>query len=88
MTPPLFEVFEVTVMGNKITVVSMFDEQEFTARQIREVTIKSVRRKGAVFHFPVLVTEKGKKYSLQGFSEGNEMLYGFLLNWWNAHQNQ
>jgi hypothetical protein len=88
MLPPFFEVFEVTVMGNKITVVSMVDEKEFDARQIREVTIKSVRRKGAVFHFPVLVTEKGKKYSLQGFSEGTEILYGFLLNWWNTYRYQ
>ncbi|MBI5953092.1 MAG: hypothetical protein HY865_15655 [Chloroflexi bacterium] len=85
---PLFDVFELTVTGNKIKLVSMFDEKELTARNIREVKMKSVRSRSVVHHFPALVTDKGKEYTLKGFSEGNEMLYGFLLNWWNAHQNQ
>jgi hypothetical protein len=85
---PLFDVFELTVTGNKIKLASMFDEKELAARNIREVKMKSVRSRSVVHHFPALVTDKGKEYTLKGFSEGNEMLYGFLLNWWNAHQNQ
>jgi hypothetical protein len=84
---PLFDIFELTVTGNKIKFVSMFDEQELDVRNIREVKMKSVRSRSVVHHFPALVTDKGKEYTLRGFSEGSEMLYGFLLNWWNAHQN-
>lgn len=85
---PLFDVFELTVTGNKIKFVSMFDEKELAAGSIREVKMKTVRSRSVVHHFPALVTDKGKEYTLKGFSEGSEMLYGFLLNWWNAHQNQ
>jgi hypothetical protein len=85
---PLFDVFELTVTGNKIKFVSMFDEKELTAGSIREVKMKTVRGRSVVHHFPALVTDKGKEYTLKGFPEGSEMLYGFLLNWWNAHQGQ
>lgn len=84
----LFDIFEVVLEGGKITLISLLDEKELTARQINEVKMKSVRRRSAVHYFPALITEKGKAYSLQGFSEGTEILYGFLLNWWNTYRYQ
>jgi hypothetical protein len=85
---PLFDIFKVVLEGGKITLISMMDEKELTARQINEVKMKSVRRRSVVHYFPTLVTEKRKEYSLQGFSEGAEILYGFLLNWWNTYRYQ
>jgi len=83
---PFFEITELKVEGSKITLTSMFDEKEITASQVSEVRMKTVRRRSAVYHFPVLITDKRKEYALQGFPVGNEILYGFLLNWWNAYR--
>lgn len=83
---PFFEITELKVEGSKITLTSMFDEKEITASQVSEVRMKTVRRRSAVYHFPVLVTDKRKEYALQGFPVGDEILYGFLLNWWNAYR--
>ena len=83
---PFFEITELKVEGSKITLTSMFDEKEIAASQVSEVRMKTVRRRSAVYHFPVLITDKRKEYALQGFPVGDEILYGFLLNWWNAYR--
>lgn len=88
MVVPLFEITEVQVDGSQITLSSFLYEKKLTVKQIREVRMRSVRRRSVVHHFPELVTDQGKRYSLQGFPEGTEILYGFLLNWWNSYQNR
>jgi hypothetical protein len=88
MITPFFDVSAVKVEGNKITVESFFEEKELTARQIKEVKMKSVRRRSRVSYFVIITTDKGKNYSLSGFSEGSEIIHGFLFNWWNSYRNQ
>jgi hypothetical protein len=87
MITPFFAVSAVKIEGNKITIESFLEEKELTASQIKEIKMKSVRSRSTVHHFVVISADK-KNYSLGGFSEGAEIIYGFLLNWWNAYRNQ
>jgi len=43
-------------------------------------------RYGRVTNYVNIVTAEGKNYPLQGFSEGDEIIYGILTNWWNANR--
>jgi hypothetical protein len=88
MISPFFDVSTVKVEGNKITIGTFFEEKVVTARQIKEIKMKSIRSRSRVSHFTIITTEQGKKYSLGGFSEGSEIIYGFLFNWWNSCRNQ
>jgi hypothetical protein len=86
---PLFEVSGVKVEPNRLTVETPFEQKVFGARQIREIKMQTVRsRHGRATNFVVLVTTEGKKYSLSGFAEGPEIIYGFLTNWWDAYRNR
>ena len=89
MLIPFFQVSEVKVEPNKLTVQTFFEEKEFSAHQIKEIKMQSVRgRYGRVTNFVNILPVEGKNYPLSGFSEGEEMLYGFLMNWWNRYQNR
>jgi len=86
---PLFQISSVKVEPNKLTIESLFKEQEFSARQIREIKMQSVRgRYGRVTNFINIILAEGKQYPIQGFSEGDEIIYGFLMNWWNTYRNR
>jgi hypothetical protein len=87
MITPFFAVSAVKMEGNKITIETFLEEKELTASQIKEIKMKSVRSRSTVHHFVVISADK-KNYSLGGFSDGAEIIYGFLLNWWNAYRNQ
>jgi len=85
---PLFQVSAVKVEANKITFETLFEEKAFTAKQIREIKMQSMRgRYGRVTNYVNIVTAEGKNYPLQGFSGGDEIIYGILTNWWNANQD-
>lgn len=88
----LFTVFQVSaikVEPNKLTIESLFEQKAFSARQIREIKMQSVRgRYGRVTNFVVIVPAEGKKYPVGGFAEGEEIIYGFLTNWWDAYRNR
>jgi hypothetical protein len=85
---PFFQVSAVKVEPNKIKFETLFEEKAFSAKQIREVKMQSVRgRYGRVTNYVNVVTEGGRNYPLQGFSDGDEIIYGFLTNWWNASRN-
>jgi hypothetical protein len=86
---PLFQVSAIKVEPNKLTIESLFEQKVFSARQIRDIKMQSVRgRYGRVTNFVVIVPAEGKKYPVGGFSEGEEILYGFLTNWWDAYRNR
>jgi hypothetical protein len=36
----------------------------------------------------VIIPAEGKKYPLGGFSDGEEIIYGFLTNWWDTYKNR
>ena len=89
MVLPFFQVGSVKVEGNKLTVETMFQEKVFSARDIKEIKMQSVRgRYGRITNFVNIATTSGKNYPLQGFSDGDEIIYGVLSNWWNASQNK
>lgn len=85
----IFQINAIKVGPNKLTVQTLFGEKDFSAREIREIKMQSVRRRyGNVTTYVVVTSMEGKKYSLMGFSEGTEIIYGFLTNWWNAYRNR
>jgi len=86
---PFFQVSSVKVEANKLTLETLFEEKAFSAREIQEIKMQSVRgRYGRVTNFVNIIPVKGKNYPLQGFSDGDEIIYGILSNWWNANQNR
>ncbi len=86
---PFFQVGEVKVGPNKISIESFFEQKEFSAKEIREIRMQSVRgRYGRVTNFVNIVTAKGKNYPVQGFSDGDEIIYGILHQWWEAYRNR
>ncbi len=89
MIIPLFQVSAVKLEPNKLTIESFFEEKEFSARQIKEIKMQSVTgRYGRVTNFVNVIPAEGKKYPISGFQEGDELVYGFLMNWWNQYQNR
>ena len=89
MLIPFFQVSGVKVEPNKLTVQTFFEEKELSARQIKEIKMQSIRgRYGRVTNIVNIIPQEGKNYPLGGFSEGEEIIYGFLMNWWNQYQNR
>ena len=88
MLVPFFQVSALKVEPNKLTIQTFFEEKEFSARQISEIKMQSVHgRYGRVTNFVNIIPVEGKKYPLGGFSEGEEIIYGVLMNWWAKNQN-
>jgi hypothetical protein len=82
---PFLQVSSVKLEPNKLTVESLFEEKVLGPKDIREIKMESVRgRYGRVTNYVNIVTVQGKNYPLQGFSEGDEIIYGILMNWWSA----
>jgi hypothetical protein len=89
MIVPFFQVSAIKVEPNKLTLETFFEEKELSAHQIKEIKMQSVRgRYGRVTNFVNIIPVEGKKYPLGGFSDGEEILYGFLTNWWNTYQSR
>jgi len=89
MAMSLFNINHVKVEPNKLTTESFFGEKVYTAKQIREISIKSVRsRHGIASNFIHIQPVQGSAISLAGFSEGDEIIYGFLTNWWDTYKNK
>jgi hypothetical protein len=89
MLIPFFQVAGLKVEPNQLTIQSFFEEKVLSASQVREIKMQSVRgRYGRVTNFVNIIPVEGKKYALVGFAEGEELLYGFLMNWWSAYQRR
>jgi len=89
MLIPFFQVSGIKVEPNKLTIQTFFEEKEFSAGQIQEIKMGSVHgRYGRVTNFVNILPVEGKNYPLNGFSEGDELIYGFLMNWWKGSQNR
>ncbi len=86
---PFFQVSSLKVGPNRLTIETFFEQKEFSARQIKEIKMQAVTgRYGRVTNFVHIIPVEGKKYSLVGFPEGEEIIYGYLMNWWNTYQNR
>ena len=86
---PFFQVGSVRVEPNKLTVETFIEQREFAAKDIREIKMQSVRgRYGRVTNYVNIVTASGKNYPMQGFSDGDEIIYGILHQWWESYRNR
>ena len=85
---PFFQVSSIKVEPDKLTIETTFEEKVLSARDVKEIKLRSVRgRSGHVTHYVNIISGKGKNYSLQGFSDGDEILHGTLLNWWDSYRD-
>jgi hypothetical protein len=89
MVLPFFQIGLVKVEPNKLTVESFIEQKAFSAHDIREIKMASVRgRRGRITNYVNILTAQGKNYPVQGFSDGDEIIYGILHQWWEAYRNR
>lgn len=89
MLIPFFQVSAIKLEPNSLTLENFFEEKEFSAHEIKEIKMQAVRgRYGRITNIVNITPWKGKNYPLGGFPEGQEMLYGFLMNWWDTYRNR
>jgi hypothetical protein len=78
----------VKVDENRLSTRSFRKNQEITVEQIRDINMVTVRnRRGVAKSMVQIELDEENKILLSGFSEGNEIMYGFLRNWWGAYQH-
>ena len=86
---PFFHVNAIRMEPNKLTIETFFEQKELAARQIKEIKMQSLRgRYGRVTNIVNIIPAEGKNYPLGGFRDGDEMVYGLLMHWWNIYRNQ
>lgn len=89
MILPFFQVSVIKVEPDRLTVETFMEQKEFSARQIKEIKMQSVRgRYGRAASFVNIVPVTGRNYSLQGFPDGDEIIFGTLVNWWETYRDQ
>jgi hypothetical protein len=86
---PFFQVSQLKVVSDKLTTETFFGEKTYSARQIKNISMKTIRgRGGRASNYIHMQFVEGNAISLAGFSEGDEVLYGFLTNWWDIYKNK
>ena len=86
---PFLQVGTIKVEPNKLTIETFMEEKIVSAKQIKEIKMKSVRgRYGRVTNFVNVVLAEGKNYPIGGFIDGDEVIYNFLMKWWETYRNQ
>ena len=86
---PFFQVSSIKVEPDKLTIETLFEEKVLAAREVREIKMQSVRgRYGRVTNYVNIISVTGRNYPLQGFSDGDEIIYGTLLNWWESYRDE
>jgi hypothetical protein len=81
--------YMVELKENQLQTQSFLKKQQLTAQQIRNINIISLRTvRGVRKNFIQIESCEGRMFRLSGFPEGNEIMYGFLKNWWNAYQEK
>jgi hypothetical protein len=80
-------VYLVKVEENRLFIQSFRKKHELTARQIKEIKmVTRYNRRGVATNFIRIETPNQTDILFNGFSEGNEIIFGFLKNWWGAYQ--
>ena len=83
---PFFHAYQVKIEPGRLVFETFFGEKELTASQIEKIWIKTVRGKyGSAWQYVMVKPMQGRTLSLRGFSIGEEVLYGVLMNWWSAN---
>lgn len=89
MVMSLFSIHHIKVEPNKLTTESFFTQKEYTANQIKEIRMKTVRsRHGVATNFVSIQPVEGSDISMAGFPEGDELIYGVLHDWWETYRNR
>ena len=89
MVSSLFNVNQVTLDSNKLKTESFFQQKDYTANQIKEISMKTVRsRRGIATNFVNIQPVEGNAISMAGFPEGDEIIYATLMEWWNTYKNE
>jgi hypothetical protein len=84
-----FNITRIELGPNKLITESFLGEKEYIAREIKEISIKTVRgRGGMATNFIKIQPIKGRGASMAGFPEGDEIIYGTLINWWETYRNR
>lgn len=81
----LLAVQEIVIQPQQISVIGNFGTEDLTRNQIAKIEMKTERqRRGRVVNFVIIQRTSGKTLSINGLSGGPELLYGTLMNWWQA----
>ena len=81
--------YMIKVERNRLQTRSFLKSQQLNAQQIRDINIISLRTvRGVRKNFIQIESCEGRLFRLSGFPEGNEIMYGFLKNWWKAYQGK
>ena len=84
----LYGVHTVRLEENRMSICSLRKNLELTAQHIRDIRmVTRYSRRGVASNLIEVELLGGSKFYLSGFPEGNEMMYGFLKNWWSSYQN-
>ena len=84
---PLFQVNTVKVEQQRLTIESFFEQKMFSAREIHAIKMQKVHELyGQAANHINILPNKGRNYSLTGFSESGEIMYGVLTNWWLSYR--
>ena len=86
---PFFQVSSIKVGAEHLVIETIFEKKVLQAKEISEIKMQSVRgRYGRVTNFVNISLVKGMNYPLQGFTDGDEIIYGILSNWWSANRRR
>jgi hypothetical protein len=89
MSMSLFNFYQIRLEPNKLSIESFFTQKQFTAKQIKEISMKTVRsRRGTARNFIHIQPVEGTAIALAGFAQGDEILYGTLVNWWEFYHDE
>lgn len=81
-------VYLIRIDQNRLSTRSFLISREFSAQQIRDLGIVTVRNhRGVAMNMVQIEFKDQSKLTLSGFPEGNELLYGILKNWWSKYKN-
>jgi hypothetical protein len=81
-------VYLIQMDQNRLSTRSFVKSREFSVQQIRNIDIVTVRnRRGVAQSLVQIEFTDASKLTLSGFPEGNELLYGFMKNWWQKNKN-
>jgi hypothetical protein len=84
---PFFQVGSVRVEPNKLTIETFFEEKQLTAQEIKEIKMQTIKgRYGRVTHIVNIIPIKGKNYPIGKFNDRAEVIYDFLMKWWNTYR--
>ena len=89
MIMSLFSITQIRVEADKLTAEAFLYQKEYRASQIKEISMKTVRsRRGIATNFVAIQPVEGNEISMAGFPDGDEMIYGILVDWWETYKDK